>query len=195
MPRKYSDHEKEKGCWFICVCSKVELRDKIKQNCKEFPFWGWVDHQPDVGDEEEDKHFHTHYIIRTAGTRSIKQVADILGQSGNFIQVCRNKRSQMRYFRHLDDPNKVQYDESAIHSNRMSTFRVAWEDNQDDDVRRTFYDLNRLRMHTITPDQFLDLHFLELQKMPFYQKIKTYELIEKLFTTGSEQLKSVRRTT
>lgn len=195
MPRKYSDHEKEKGCWFIAVSHDFECINKMKVTCQEYPFWGWVDHSPDKDTDEHDKHFHTHFIIRTAGSRSIKQVSDTLGCPANFIQVCRNKRSQMRYFRHLDNPEKIQYDEDAIHTCRISTFRIAWEDNNDDDVKRTFYDLNRLKMHVITPDQFLDLHYMELQKMPFYQKIKTYELIEKLFATGAEQVKSVRRTT
>ena len=185
MPRKYSDHEKEKGVWFTAVSHDEECRARLKENCKEFPFWGWVDHVPDKETEESDKHFHTHLIIRTAGSRSIKQVADVLSCPANFIQTVHQKRSLMRYFIHLDNPEKHQYSESDIHSSKISEFKLAFEDNNDDDVRRTFHDLYRLRKSLITPSQFVDLHYMELQKMPFYQKIKTYELIEKLFCAGT----------
>lgn len=180
MPRKYSDHEKEKGCWFIAVSHNTECREKMKTTCKEFPFWGWVDHQPDKETEESDKHFHTHFIIRTAGSRSVKQVADTFGCPANFIQVCRNKRSQMRYFRHLDNPEKVQYGEEDIHASSLSNFKIAWQDNSDDDVRRLYSDLSKLRSGRIRPADFVDLHYIEFQKMPFYQKLRAFGLITEL---------------
>lgn len=180
MAKKLSDHEKEKGCWFIAVSHDFETRTKMKTTCKEFPFWGWVDHQPDKETEESDKHFHTHIIIRTAGSRSIKQVSGILGCPSNYIQVCRNKRSQMRYFRHLDNPEKVQYGEEAIHASSLSTFKIAWQDNSDDDVRRLYSDLSKLRSGRIRPSDFVDLHYIEFQKMPFYQKLRSFGLITEL---------------
>lgn len=180
MPRKQSDHEKTKGVWFTAVSHDEECRTSLKQHCKEFPFWGYIDHVPDKETEEDDKHFHTHLIIRTTGSRSIKQVCDILNIPSNYCQVVHQKRNLMRYFIHLDNPEKVQYKESDIHTNKIANFKLAFEDNSDDDVRRTFYDMNRLRSGEITINQFVDLHYMELQKMPFYQKIKTYELINKL---------------
>lgn len=185
MARKQSDHEKEKGCWFTAVSHDEECRARLKQNCKEFPFWGWIDHVPDKETEESDKHFHTHLIIRTAGSRSIKQVSDVLNIPSNYCQVVRQKRSLMRYFRHLDNPEKHQYSEQDVHASSLATFKIAWEDNSDDDVRRTFYDMQRLQRGQINSSEFVDLHYLELQKMPFYQKIKTYELITKLAGAGT----------
>lgn len=180
MAKKLDEHLKEKGCWFVTVSHDADEREKIKQNIKEFAFWGWIDHVPDQETEEADKHFHTHYILKANGSRSVRQVADVLGIPGNFVQVCRNKRSYMRYFRHLDDPEKVQYKENDVHSSSLSTFKIAWTDNQDDDVRRLFADLEKLQKGRIEPSDFLDLHYVEFQKMPFYQKIKTYELMQKL---------------
>lgn len=179
MAKKLENHLKEKGCYFISVTHKNDLRESMKEKIKEFPFWGWVDHLPDKETDEFDKHFHTHFILRTAGSRSVNQVAQILGISGQFVQVCRNKRSQMRYFRHLDNPEKIQYLANDIHTNHPSTFQIAWTDNQDDDVRRLFADLDKLRNGQITRSEFVDLHYLEFQKMPFYQKIKAFETITK----------------
>lgn len=180
MAKKLSDHEKEKGCWFCAVSHDEECREKLKMNCVEFPFWGWIDHVPDKESEASDKHFHTHLIIRTAGSRSIKQVANILDIPVNYIQVVRQKRNMMRYFIHLDNPEKVQYKKEDIHTNKISTFDCAFVDNSDDDIRRLYSDLRNLETGRISCDQFLDLHYLEFQKMPFYQKIKTFEVIEKI---------------
>lgn len=180
MAKKLDAHLKETGCWFVAVSHDEGSRNLLKTNCEDFPFWAWVDHIPDKETEESDKHFHTHLIFRTPGTRRIKDVAEQLQIPGNFVQKCRNKRSMMRYFRHLDNPEKVQYSESDVHSNQPSTLKIAWTDNSDDDVKRLFSDLRKLRVGSITLDQFVDLHYMEIQKMPFYQKIKTYEYIEKI---------------
>lgn len=184
MARKLSDHEKDKGCWFIAVSHDLATRTLMKENCKEFPFWGWVDHKPDKEDDESDKHFHTHVIIRTAGSRSIKQVSATLGVPSNFVQVCRNKRSQMRYFRHLDNPEKIQYSADDIHASSLSNFQIAWTDNSDDDVRRLYADLVKLRQGRIRPADFVDLHYIEFQKMPFYQKMRAFGLITEMSAQG-----------
>lgn len=183
MPRKFSQHEKEKGCWFTAVSNVEESREKMKKNCKEYNFWAWVDHVPDKETEESDKHFHTHLIIRANGSRSIKQIADCLDIPANFIQVVHNPRSMQRYLRHLDNPDKIQYKAEDVHSNKPSSLLIAWTDNQDNDCRRLYSDLRKLQKGLINSSEFLDLHYLEFQKMPFYQKIKTYEVISKFECT------------
>lgn len=188
MAKKLADHCKEKGCWFVAVTHDYDSIQKLKTTLKEFPFWGWVEHQPDKATEDSDRHFHLHGILRTAGSRSIKQVSDTLGLPPNYIQVCRNKRSMMRYFRHLDDPDKIQYPEEAVHASSLAQFKIAWQDNADDDVRRLFSDLAKLKLGMVSPKDFIDLHYIELQKMPFYQKIKTYEFLDSIYL-------SVHRTT
>lgn len=180
MAKTLDDHLKERGCWFVAVSHEESSRDFLKSNCEDFPFWGWIDHVPDKEVDDSDCHFHTHLIFRTAGTRRIKDVADKLQIPPNFVQKCRNIRSMLRYFIHLDNPDKVQYSESDVHSNKISEFKVAWTDNSDNDVRRLFNDVKRLRSGEISLDNFVDLHYVEFQKMPFYQKIKTYEYIEKI---------------
>ena len=180
MAKKLSDHEKEKGCWFVAVSHDEECRRMMKENIKEFPFWGWIDHAPDKETEESDNHFHTHFIMRTAGSRSIKQVSATLGCPSNYCQVVRQKRSMMRYFIHLDNPDKIQYKKEDIHSSNIATFMMAFTDNSDNDIRRLYADIDRVRRGQISRDDFIDLHYLEFQRMPFYQKIKTYETLQKV---------------
>lgn len=38
MPRKYNQHEKEKGVWFTIVTHDEKCRATIKEVAKEFPF-------------------------------------------------------------------------------------------------------------------------------------------------------------
>lgn len=177
MPAKRSEHEKQKGCWFTAVSHDEECRAKLKKNCEDYKMWGWIDHQPDKETDEEDKHFHTHLIIRSQGTRSIYDIAKQLDIPSNFVQTVRNRRSLMRYFRHLDNPEKIQYSESDVHTNSLSSFKIAWTDNSDDDVRRLFSDLDKLSQGRINRSEFVDLHYMEIQKMPFYQKVRTYSII------------------
>ena len=180
MSGKKSDHEKEKGVWFTAVSHDLDCREKLKKNCEDYKFWAWVDHSPDKETDEEDKHFHTHLVFRPAGTRSISDVANHLDIPPNFVQKVRNVRSLLRYLRHLDNPEKVQYDEEAVHTNNKTTLQTAWTDNTDYDVRRLFIDMDRLNRGLLTRDEFIGLHYLEFQKMPFYQKIKTYEVMRKI---------------
>lgn len=180
MPAKMTDHEKEKGVWFTAVSHDAECREIIKKNCQEFKTWYWIDHQPDKETEESDKHFHTHVVVLTSGTRSIKQVAETLGIPSNFVQKVSRRRSMLRYLIHLDNPDKIQYKLEDVRTNKPSSLSIEYTDNQDDDVRRLFADLDRLQRGLITRSQFVDLHYIEIQKMPFYQKIRTYGQISEL---------------
>lgn len=180
MARKLDDHLKERGCWFTAVSHQEESRNNLKKHCVDFPFWAYIDHSPDKEDDENDKHFHTHLLIRSAGTRRIKEIAEQLEIPPNFVQVCRHRRSLMRYFIHLDNPDKIQYKLEDVHTNKVSAFELAFQDDNDDDCKRLFSDLNRLRYGEITLDDFVSQHYVEFQKMPFYQKIRTYEYIERI---------------
>ena len=181
MSKKQSEREKEKGVWFTAVSHKDDIRDIMKKNCTEFPFYAWIDHVPDKETEESDKHFHTHVVVSTRGSRSVKQVSDVLGVPSQYVQRVKQKRGMLRYLIHLDNPEKLQYNETDVHTNRISTLKTSWTDNSDDDVRRLYRDLQKLQSGLIPPDEFLERHFLEFQKMPFYQKIKTYEIMQKLY--------------
>lgn len=193
MPATKTDHEKQKGVWFTAVSHDAECRDLIKKNCQEFKAWYWIDHQPDKETEDSDKHFHTHVVVMTAGTRSVWQVAQTLGIPSNYVQKVLQRRSMLRYLIHLDNPDKIQYKPEDVHTNRRSSLSIEFTDNQDDDVRRLFCDLDRLSTGLINRNQFVDLHYVEIQKMPFYQKVRVYGQISDM--AYESQKPQARRTT
>lgn len=178
MASKIDKHLNQYGSWFTAVSHELETRNKIKETCKEFPFWAWIDHSPDQGDDDEEVHFHTHVLVRTIGTRTIKQVADKLDIPPNFVQVVLRPRSMKRYLLHLDNSEKKQYNLDDIHTSNISQFQTASQDNQDPDVRRLYSDLKKLRLGQISCDDFVDLHYLEIQKLNFYQKIRVFDVIQ-----------------
>lgn len=177
MAKKLTDHEKEKGCWFSIVSHDEEQRKLLKERVKEYKFWAWIDHKPDKEEEESDKHFHSHFMIGTNATRSIKQISDSLEIPPNFIQKVRYKRAYGRYFIHLDQPEKIRYSISDIKSNKRSMFEIWSQDITDSDVNSLFKELNDLKMGYMSCDEFIKAHYYEFQSMPFYQRLKLVKTV------------------
>ena len=63
MGKKIEEHLKKSGSWFTSVSHDLTTRNRLKETCKEFPFWAWIDHSPDNGSDEEEVHFHTHLLV------------------------------------------------------------------------------------------------------------------------------------
>lgn len=178
------DHEAEISCWFCGVTRDPNCMDTVKRNIKEFSRYAYIIHEPDnpkndKTDEEidADSGLHLHFILYTRVSKSVRQVAEMLDLPSNYIQVVRVKRNLIRYFMHLDNPEKKQYKDTDIVTNRRSLVTSAIEDNDDDDIRRLFSNLRRLRCGEISVDDFVDAHYLALQKMPCYQQIRLYSLL------------------
>ena len=79
----------------------------------------WVEsplHDMDVNDVTgEMKKPHYHILVMFGGLKSYEQVKDILSPlNGTVPQICQNCKSSIRYFAHLDNPEKYQYDFSKI---------------------------------------------------------------------------------
>lgn len=183
MAKAKEEYEKRTGTWFTTVSHDTQTRETLKINCQEFPFWAWIDHRPDKGDDEEEVHYHTHVLVRTIGTRTIRQVADRLDIPSNFVQLVRQPRSLKRYFRHLDNPEKVQYSEDDVHTSNPSEFKIASIDNKDCDIRRLYNDLILLRRGELSMNDFLELHYVEVQKLNFYQKVRLFDILQAQDTT------------
>lgn len=72
-------------------------------------------HDKDIDDDEQTKKAHYHIVITYAGNKSFDQVKDDLSVLNCPIpQVCRDVKSSVRYFIHLDHPHKYQYDKEDI---------------------------------------------------------------------------------
>ena len=166
-------HNKETGTFFCSVTHDLSLAEEMKKSILDFPSWAWIYHEPDSDDGTP----HVHFLVRANGTRNIKQIADKLGIESNFVQVCRKVVAFRRYMMHLDSADKIQYTVHDVHTNRHADFRQAEQGNQDKDVYSLYQDFIKLKKGEITSDEFIQLNFVEMSKMPFYQKIKTFEII------------------
>ena len=125
MSKKNSEWENQRTNRFCFVSSLPEQRDKLKQLVREYPFWAFIDHIADSKqDDETDKGEHTHFMIKCKGTMSVKQIANQLDIPSHMVQPCRQERSYGRYFLHLDNPDKIQYELSSVTTNKISRFNI-----------------------------------------------------------------------
>lgn len=177
MSGKLDKHLKERGTHFTCVTNNQECIENIKKTVIDFPSWAWIDHEPD---DEEGKP-HTHFMFRTNGSRTIKQVADKLEISGQYIQLVHKQTGLYRYFIHKDHPNRKQYKLDDIQTNHIDDFRNAIEGVQrKSSVYSLFTDIRKLQMGMINADDFIKLNYQDFSSLSFGAKIKTFETILKL---------------
>ena len=74
-------------------------------------------HDADLNGDGSEKKSHIHFIVSFEGNKSfdqIKEITDLLHCP--IPQLCRNVRAYVRYFIHLDNPEKWQYKVSDIRS-------------------------------------------------------------------------------
>lgn len=177
MAKKQSEWEKQKSTYFCLVTHDLKLAEEIKTVVLDFPYWAWIFHQPD----DDDGSPHVHFIVRNNGTRSVKQMADKLGIASNFVQPCRKVVAYRRYLMHLDDLDKHQYSKDDVHTNDPVALESAIKGNEKRDVNSLFIAWQRLSRSEITPQEFIQENFVDLQSLNFYQKIKTFECIQKSY--------------
>lgn len=74
-------------------------------------------HEFDVEPTGEIKKPHWHVVITFEGKKSYKQVLDLIAPLNcSFPVVCLSIRGTVRYFAHLDNPDKYQYNPAEIES-------------------------------------------------------------------------------
>lgn len=168
-------HNKETGTYFCSVTHDLILADEMKKVLPDFKSWAWIYHEPD----NEDGTPHVHFLVRANGTRNIKQIAEKLGIESNYVQVCRKVVAFRRYMLHLDSDDKKKYEVSQVHTNNHADFRAAANGNVEKDIYALYQDYVKLQNGYITIDEFIQLNFVELSKMPFYQKIKIFDILTK----------------
>ena len=67
-------------------------------------------HDSDLNGDGSEKKKHIHFIVSFEGMKSFDQICEITDKLHCPIpQVCRNVKSLVRYFIHLDNPDKHQY--------------------------------------------------------------------------------------
>ena len=130
MPRKMDDHLKEKGSYFCSVTHDLALAQEMIKTMPDFTYWAYIYHDSDT--DEGSPHYH--FLIRHNGSRSVWQIADKLGISGQYVQVCRKVVAFRRYMLHLDSDDKKKYSIDDVFTNSRVSFQEAIAGNQDRDV-------------------------------------------------------------
>lgn len=78
----------------------------------------WVEsplHDKDLNADGEPKKSHWHVLVMYEGKKSYNQIKELTDKINCPIpQKCANAKGLVRYMAHLDNPEKVQYDRSAI---------------------------------------------------------------------------------
>lgn len=177
---KKLDRQKDRRNWFVCVSHDDAQRQHLKESCTAFKRWYWIDHEPD----DENGTPHTHFMVMYSGCCYIRTCARLLGIPENFVQFCENHRAYGQYMIHKNSPEKKQYSFDDVHTNTPGLYRSFLADDVDSDVISLFGDLHKLEMGAVTLNDFLEMHFSELQSMPFYQRIRLYETLTKLSVYG-----------
>lgn len=193
--KNIKDHESEISSWFCGVTRDPNCMDNVKNLIREWPKWFYIIHKPDKptvtrGDEDidADSGLHIHFVLYTRTAKSVKQVADSLLLPSNYVQVCRAKRDYLRYMTHIDHKDKIQYSADDIVTNRPSTVHIALTDNNDDDPRRLYNDLKKLRSGRLSVSDFIDLHYVQICEMPCYQQLRIFSMLEE--NAGADYLTS-----
>lgn len=176
---KLLKHAKEKGTYFTCVTNDPHCRDFIKGLMPDFKCWAWIDHEPDTDNGSP----HTHFIFQYNGSRTIQQVADRLEISPQYIQVVKRLTSFYRYMVHKDNPEKKQYSVDDIQTNHKQDFEIAINGYEKTDVNQLFTQFSSLSRGKITPLEFINSNYYDFEKMSFSQKIKIFEIINKVYHT------------
>ena len=165
-----------KGVWFVGTTKCPADIENIKKNIREFFYYAYITHKPD----DDDDRLHIHYVVQCNGSRSIGSVAQTLDVDGQYIQVCRQPRGANRYLIHLDNPEKEQYFENDVITSNRDFYHSFLSDNNAISAVDFFEDLKCLRENLISQKDFVKKYEFHINKLPFYQRIKTLEVIMKM---------------
>lgn len=174
MNIKNFDRKKDRANWFITNSHDPDCIERLKRNCKEFRQWFWIMHEPD----SEDGSPHIHVMVRYSGSCLIKTAARLLDIPENFVQPCYSHRGHAQYLIHMHNDEKIKYKPEDVHTNFPGLYKSMLIDHANDDAISIFGDLDRFYTGKITFEEFCESHYLEIQKMTFYQKIQTYKYLK-----------------
>ena len=89
-------------------------------------------HEFDTNPTGEVKKAHWHIVLAFDGPKSYEQVCEILAPlNGPIPQKCHSLKGAIRYFAHLDNPEKYQYDAQSVVTNfDVTRYINAYDETQ-----------------------------------------------------------------
>lgn len=132
-----------------------------------------------IHDKDENKTLHIHFVLNCVGSRSIRSICEVLECDYQDVQIARRPRSAIRYLIHIDNKEKYQYDRGEIITNNLDRLNFYFS-SLNRSISDIYQDLKRIKTGQLSADQFVELYSTEFANLPFYQKIKTLEVIDKM---------------
>ena len=175
VSKSQANRIRKKSTWFYGTTHLIDDIEHIKENISEFPFFAYIIHDKDL-----DTSLHIHFVFQVNGSRSIKSVCDTLECAYQDVRDTNRPKHEIKYLIHNDSPEKHQYSIDELITNNIDRVQYLLSDITHP-VSDIFKDFQKLRSHLISPDEFLDLYSNEIGQLPFYQKIKTMEVIYKMY--------------
>ena len=165
---------RRKGSWFCGATHSPLDIERIKKNINEFPFFAFIAH-----DKDEGKGLHIHFVINCVGSRSIKSICEVLECDYQDVQIANRPRSCIRYLVHADDKQKYQYNISDIVTNNSDRVNFYFQ-SVTYSISDIYQDMIRVKTGQLSTPDFIDKYQSQFANLPFYQKIKTLEVLDKM---------------
>lgn len=165
---------KQKGSWFCGTTHSASDIENIKKNIGEFAFYAYIMH-----DKDEGKGLHIHFVGQVNGSRSIKSICEMLECDYQDVQVAKRSRGSIRYLIHADNKDKFQYSFDDVNTNNVDRLKFYFT-SLNVSITDIYADFKKLKNGYISSDEFVDKYSQEFSSLPFYQKIKTLEVIDKM---------------
>lgn len=113
-------------------------------------------HDKDVNPDGTVKKPHHHILMSFNSKKSFSQIKSITDSLNQPIpQICHNKVAQIRYFIHLDDPEKYQYSQQDIKTYGQVDLESAFKFTFDDELNIADAILDYCELNNI--DEFFEL--------------------------------------
>lgn len=165
---------RQKSSWFVGTTHSPIDIENIKKHIDEFNFYAYIMHDQDVG-----KGLHIHFVGQVNGSRSIKSICEMLQCDFQDVQIAKQPRSCIRYLIHQDDKDKFQYKYDEIRTNNKDRLEYYFV-NFTNTISDIYTDFKSLKVGSMSVDDFVKKYSSEFSSLPFYQKIKTLEVIDKI---------------
>lgn len=151
----------------LSINTDIELFIPLVEQC---PQYAWILHDRDTNDGQLIAP-HVHAYIEFTNPRSFKSVADTLNVPENMVCKVIDKNGILQYLIHKNQPDKFQYDFTEIHTN------FDLEPYFMDKSNNLWFDFNKLKQRSISPNDFYELHKSQIDSNAFYQRLRIFDMI------------------
>lgn len=148
--------------------------------------YAWIIHDGDIKpDTGEFKDPHIHFFVQVESPRSLNWFSDFLEVPINQLQKVKSTRAILRYFCHLDNPEKSQYNPTDVKANFDYQSAIA-SDNIN--YSQLYADYSQVGV-TITPQQFVKKYNRFMCKslssvLTVFDKLRTREVFNQQYNVS-----------